>query len=190
MNGYLLNPVEFIITTLFQLYIVIVMLRFLLQWVRADFYNPFSQFIVKVTNPPLKPLRRIIPGVGGIDMASVVLMLLLQFISLSLVLLLRGSGISLGVLFIWSLAELIELAFNVFIFSIIIQAIMSWFNQGRGGYNPVSLLLYSLNEPLLRPARRLIPPIQGLDLSPLVALIALQVIKMLVVPPLRYLAAG
>jgi len=188
MNSYLLNPVEFIITTLFQLYIVIVMLRFLLQWVRADFYNPLSQFIVKVTNPPLKPLRRIIPGVGGIDMASVVLMLLLQLISLSLILLLRGSGISPGVLFVWSVAELIELAFNVFIFSIIIQAIMSWFNQGH--YNPVSSLLHSLNEPLLRPARRLIPPIQGLDLSPLVVLIALQVLKMLVVPPLRYLAAG
>lgn len=188
MNGYLLNPVEFLITTLFQLYIILVMLRFLLQWVRADFYNPFSQFIVKVTNPLLKPLRRFVPGIGGIDMASVVLMLLLQFISLALVLLIRGGGIELLALIIWSLAELIELAFNVFIFSIIIQAIMSWFNQGH--YNPVSSLLYSLNEPLLRPARRLIPPIQGLDLSPLVVLIALQVIKMLVIPPLRYLATG
>ena len=109
-------------------------------------------------------------------------------ISLALILLLRGSDINLVVLVIWSFAELLELAFNVFIFAIIIQAILSWINPGH--YNPVSSLLYSLNEPLLRPARRLIPPIQGLDLSPLVVLIALQVIKMLVIPPLRYLVTG
>jgi YggT family protein len=188
MNEYLLNPLEFIITTLFQLYILVVMLRFLLQWVRADFYNPVSQFIVKVTNPPLKPMRRMIPGLGGLDMAAVVLMLLLQFLSLALIVLLRGSDINPVVLFVWSFAELLELAFNVFIFAIIIQDILSWINPGH--YNPISSLLYSLTEPLLRPARKLIPPIQGLDLSPLLVLIALQVIKMLVIPPLRYLVMG
>lgn len=188
MNGYLLNPVEFLISTLFQIYILVVMLRFLLQWVRADFYNPVSQFIVKVTNPFLKPLRRIIPGWAGLDIAALVLMLGLQCIALFLILLLRGSGVSLGVLLLLSITELVELAFNVFIFAIIIQAVLSWINPGT--YNPVSAILYNLTEPLLRPARRLLPPMHGFDLSPLLVIIALQVIKMLVIPPLRYLALG
>lgn len=188
MNGYLTNPVEFIITTLFQLYITVVMLRFLLQWVRADFYNPVSQFLVKVTNPALKPLRRLIPGWGGLDIAAVILMIALQVVSLLLVLLLRGQGVPVGTLVLWSIAELVSLAFNVFIFAIIIQVILSWVNPGH--YNPVSSLLYSLTEPLLRPARRMLPPISGIDLSPLLVLLALQVLKMLIIPPLMQLAMG
>lgn len=188
MNSYLLNPLEFLLSTLFQLYITIVMIRFLLQWVRADFYNPVSQFVVKVTNPLLRPLRRLIPGWGGIDVAALVLMLLLQLLSLFLILLLRGHGIPLLTLVAWSVAELVSLAFNVYIVAIIVQAILSWITPGH--YNPVSSILYSLTEPLLRPARRLLPPISGIDLSPLLVLLALQVAKMLVVPPLMHLAAG
>jgi len=188
MNGYLLNPLEFLLSTLFQLYITLVMVRFLLQWVRADFYNPVSQFVVRVTNPLLRPLRRLIPGWGGVDIAALLLMLLLQLLSLTLILLLRGHGIPLGILFPWSVAELVALALNVYIFAIIVQAILSWVNPGH--YNPVSSILYSLTEPLLRPARRLLPPISGIDLSPLLVLLALQVVKMLVVPPLMYLASG
>jgi YggT family protein len=188
MNGYLLNPLEFLLSTLFQLYITVVMVRFLLQWVRADFYNPVSQFIVKVTNPLLRPLRRLIPGWGGLDIAALLLMLLLQLLSLTLILLLRGHGVPLGILIPWSVAELVALALNVYIFAIIVQAILSWVNPGH--YNPVSSILYSLTEPLLRPARQLLPPISGIDLSPLLVLLALQVVKMLVVPPLMYLASS
>jgi len=190
MDGYLSSPLEFLITTLFSLYILVVMLRFLFQLTRADFYNPISQFVVKATNPPLRVLRRIIPGVGGIDFASIVLMLVLQFVSLAVVVLLRGASPgSLGILslLLWSVEELVKLAFNVFIFSILIQAVLSWVNPGT--YNPVNNLLYSLNEPLLRPVRRLIPPMGGLDLSPLAVIIGLQVLKMLVIPPLMHLAA-
>lgn len=187
-NAYFTSPVEFLISTLFSLYILLVMLRFLLQRVRADFYNPVSQFIVKATNPPLRPLRRLIPGFGGIDVASLVLLLALQMLSLFLIALIRGGGIGLLPLLLWSMAELVDLAFNVFIFSILIQAILSWVNPGS--YNPVSSILYSLNEPLLRPVRRLIPPISGIDLSPLAVIIGLQVLKMLVGPPLRALAIG
>ncbi len=188
MNSYLLNPLEFLLSTLIQLYITVVMIRFLLQWVRADFYNPVSQFVVKITNPLLRPLRRLIPGWGGIDVAALVLMLLLQLLSLFLILLLRGQGIPLVTLVAWSVAELVSLAFNVYIVAIIVQAILSWVTPGH--YNPVSSILYSLTEPLLRPARRLLPPISGIDLSPLLVLLALQVAKMLVVPPLMHLAAG
>lgn len=188
MNDYLLRPVEFLVRTLFDLYILAVMLRFLLQWVHADFYNPVSQFIVKITNPPLRPLRRMIPGLGGLDMAAVVLMVALQMVSVAVILFMRGGTIPLLALFLLSATELIGLVFNVFIFSIIIQAVLSWVNPGA--YNPVASILYSLNEPLLRPVRRIIPPISGLDLSPLVVILALQLGKMLVLPPLQQLAFG
>lgn len=188
MDGYLLNPAEFLLRTLFELYILLIMLRFLLQWARADFYNPVSQFLVKLTNPPLKPLRRFIPGWGGIDVASIVLMLALQMVALALVAALRGGEIGPLALLLWSVAELVSLVFNVFIFSILIQALLSWINPGA--YNPVTGILYSLNAPILRPIRRFVPPVAGFDLSPLVAIIGLQVVKMLVVPPLQYLAVG
>jgi YggT family protein len=188
MNGYLTNPLAFVITTLFSLYIMAVMLRFLLQRVRADFYNPISQFIVRVTNPPLKPLRRLIPGLGGVDVASLVLMLALQMLSLTIIVLLRGVSVGFGTLLLLSVTELVDLAFNIFIFSILIQAILSWVNPGT--YNPVSAILGSLTEPVLRPVRRLLPPMGGLDLSPLFAILGLQVLKMLVMPLLTGLAGG
>ncbi len=185
-NGYLTNPLEFLISTLVGLYILIVMLRFLLGWVRADFYNPVSQFLVKVTNPVLVPLRRVIPALGRVDLAAIVLMLALQMLVLSLIAALRGVGFNLLALLLGSLAELVSLAFNVFIFAILIQVILSWINPGA--YNPALALLYKLTEPILEPIRRRLPQMSGLDLSPLIALIGLQVLKMLVLPPLLMLA--
>jgi len=186
-SDYLLSPLEFLVSTLFELYILALLLRFMLQQVRADFYNPVSQFLVRVTNPPLRPLRRMIPGWRGIDIASLVLLLALQLLLLYLLVMLRGQFPSpIGMIFL-ALAELLSLTLNIYIFALLIQAILSWVNPGS--YHPVNGLLYSLNEPLLRPARRLLPPISGLDLSPLVVLLALQVAKMLLIPPLRQLAA-
>jgi len=173
----------FLIQTLFGLYILAIMLRFLLQWVRADFYNPVSQFLVKVTNPPLRPLRRFIPGFWGIDLAAVVLMLLLQMLELFLVGVVVGQSFRpLGVL-VMSIGELLSLAIYVFMVAIIIQIVLSWIQPGA--YNPVIGLINRLSEPLLAPARRLIPPISGLDLSPLAVLILLQLSLILLVSPIR-----
>lgn len=180
MNDYLRNPIEFVLTVIFQFYILAVLLRFLLQWVRADFYNPLSQAIVKLTNPTLRPLRRLIPGYGGIDFAAVVLMVVLQMVLGFILMALRGTSLAPLPVLLWSVAELVALTFNVFIFAIIIQAVLSWVNPGH--YSPVGAVIYKLTEPLLRPARRLIPPISGLDLSPMVVIIGLQVAKMLVMP--------
>lgn len=185
-SSYVTNPIEFLIHTLFGLYILAVMLRFLLAVVRADFYNPVSQFLVKVTNPPLRPLRRVLPSVGKVDTSALVLMLALQMASFALIALLRGSAAPLGSLLILSVAELIGLFLNVLLFSIFVQVIVSWVSPGT--YNPAISLLYSLTEPVLRPCRRLMPPIHGLDLSPLIALIAIQLAKMLLLPPLYALA--
>ena len=188
MSGqYVGNATHFLIQTLFGLYILIVMLRFLLQLVRADFYNPISQIIVTVTQPVLTPLRRIIPGYAGIDLASVALMLVLKCLEIALLLSVSGAAIgSIIGLLAFSAVEVARLALNVFVWSILIQVILSWIQLllGQGGpghYNPVIGLLHSLNEPLLGPARRLIPPISGLDLSPLVVLIGLQLVAMTVI---------
>lgn len=185
--GYFTNPIEFVISTLFSLYVLVLMLRFLLARVRADFYNPVSQFLVKATNPLLVPLRRVIPPVAGVDTASVVLMLAVQMLGIALILLLRGGGIGIQALVFISLAELTDLAFKVFIYGVVIQAILSWINPGT--YNPAVSLLYSLTEPVLRPVRKLLPPIGGMDLSPLLAVLALEVLRRLLVPLLGALAA-
>ncbi|WP_127474536.1 YggT family protein [Sulfurivermis fontis] len=188
MNGYLASPLTFLISTVISLYILAVMLRFLFQLTRADFYNPLTQFIVKITSPALRPLRRIIPGWGGMDIAALVLMLLLQMLSVWLVFLLAGRPIDPPNLLIVSVAQLVDLAFSVFIFAILIQAILSWITPGT--YNPVTSVLFSLTEPVLRRVRRVIPPISGFDLSPLVAILGLQVVRMLVMPLFGVLAGA
>ncbi|MEW6647495.1 MAG: YggT family protein [Pseudomonadota bacterium] len=188
MNGYLASPLTFLISTVISLYILAVMLRFLFQLTRADFYNPLTQFIVKITSPALRPLRRIIPGWGGMDIAALVLMLLLQMLSVWLVFLLAGRPVDPLNLLIVSVAQLVDLAFSVFIFAILIQAILSWITPGT--YNPVTSVLFSLTEPVLRRVRRVIPPVSGFDLSPLVAILGLQVVRMLVMPLFGVLAGA
>jgi YggT family protein len=139
-GSYVGNAATFLIQTLFGLYILIVMLRFLLQWARADFYNPVSQFIVKATQPPLAPLRRIIPGLGGLDMAALLFMFVLKFVELWLVVELDGRSAPIGALAVLSVAGLLGLAIRVFMFSILIQVVISWVNPGM--YNPLMGLLH------------------------------------------------
>ena len=173
----------FLITVIFNLYILAVALRFLLQCVRADFYNPISQLLVTITNPVLRPMRRWIPGAGGIDLSSLLLMFVLKSIELMLIWLISTGRIpALPGLFVISIAKLLNLMIYIFFFAILIQVIISWVNPGA--YNPVTVLLYRLTDPLMRPARRLIPPMGGLDLSPMVVLIALQLIIILFIKPL------
>ncbi len=162
----------FLIETLFDLYILIVMLRFLLQLTKADFYNDVSQLTVKLTNPLLRPLRHLIPGLWGLDLASILLMWALKIIEL----LLLGASFSPGLL-LFAAVQLISLAIYIFLFVIIIQVILSWISllgsQPFLSSHPLVRLLYQLSEPVIRPIRRLLPPISGLDLSPMVAMILL-----------------
>ncbi|MCO6441906.1 MAG: YggT family protein [Nitrococcus mobilis] len=185
-SSYLSNPVAFLIDTLFSLYILVVMLRFLLQWVRADFYNPISQFLVRLTQPALKPLRRVIPGFAGIDLSSVVLMVILQIVSLALIMAVYGVTPKLSYLIIRTPAELLSMLLNLYLVAIIVQAVLSWVQPDA--YHPAMLLLYSLTEPVLRPFRQIVPVIGGIDLSPLAALITIEVLKLLILPPLDQLA--
>lgn len=185
MSGtpYFGNAATFLIQVLFGFYILAVMLRFLLQWVRADFYNPLVQFLVKLTNPPLIPLRRFIPGIFGLDMAAVVLMVALQVIELLLVFAISGYTANIQGLLTLSAAELLTLLINIYFWAVIIQAVLSWINPDT--YHPAIILLHQLTEPLLRPARNILPPISGLDLSPILVLIALQLANIMLVAPIR-----
>ena len=198
-SGYLLSPLMLIINTVFDLYILLVLLRFLLQMLRADFYNPVSQFITKLTTPPLRFLRRFIPSIGRQDSASIVLCLLLIYTKF---LLMRAlsipavhiggvmapiGGVSYAGLFVLSVADLVALVLTVFLGAIIIQVIISWVSPGN--YNPVIGLVNRLADPILKPIRKFIPPLGGIDLTPLFASLLLLVAKMLIVPPIIFLGS-
>jgi len=182
-GAYAGNAGVFLVQTLFGLYTGAVMLRFLLALVRADFYNPISQFLVKITNPTLRPLRRLIPSLGRIDLATLLLLLILQSAELLLVGAIRGYSVAPLGLLVLALTGLISLLLSIYFVTILVQVILSWVNPGS--YNPVIGLLYSLNEPILGRARRLLPPIGGFDLSPILVLIAMQLLEIILVAPLR-----
>ena len=183
MTGqYLANSAAFLIQTLFGLYILAVLLRFLFQLLRAHFRNPVSQFIVTVTNPVLRPLRRFIPGYAGIDIASIVLMLSLQMLELLLIALLYGNTPSPAGLLILAAGKLLEMTVYVFMFAVFARIIISWVNPHL--YNPITSLLASLTDFMLQPARRYIPPVGMLDLSPMVVFLMLGLVLRLIVQPI------
>ena len=173
----------YIVQTFFGLYMVAVILRFLLQLTRADFYNPVSQFVVKITSPVLNPLRRIIPGFGGIDISSVVLLLTLQVAQLAILILLMGYPLP-GVvdLVTWSVVGIFGLILNFYFFVILIQIILSW--VAPHNHSPVVGLLYQLSEPLMGPARRILPAMGGIDFSPMLVIMGIQLAKILVLQSL------
>lgn len=170
------NPLVFLIDTLFSLYAFAFLLRFLLQLVRADFHNPISQGLVMVTSPVLKPLRRVIPGLRGIDLACLLAMFAVKLLGLALAGLAAGRIFPVSALLLNTAYDLVDLALLTFFITIIIQVILSWVNPHA--HNPITALLHQLNAPLLRPVRRLVPPLGGLDLSPLFVLIGIQFLRM------------
>jgi YggT family protein len=187
-DGYLTQPAVFLVQVIFGLYATLVVLRFLLQLTRADFYNPLSQFIVKATKPALNPLRRIIPGVSGLDVAALVLAWLIISLEQLAILGLSGVGFQPVAAALLAIPALLSLIINIFLFAILIQVIISWINPGS--YNPAITLIHSLTGPLIAPVRRRMPDMGGLDLSPMVVMIGLVVLEMLLIPPIRGLLGG
>lgn len=172
----------FLVQTLFDLYIMTFMLRFILQLVRADYLNPLSQFIVKVTNPLVVPLRRIIPGFLGIDWATLIVLSLLSASKLSLLFFIRFSKLpdALG-LVVWTCGDILSLTIYIFFFAILIQVLMSWVAPMG---NPLTGVLHRITNPLMRPARKVIPVIGGFDISPIPVMIVLQLLIILIATPL------
>ncbi|MBV1916125.1 MAG: YggT family protein [Pseudomonadales bacterium] len=170
----------YLVQTLFNLYLLAIVMRFVLQLVRADFYNPISQFFVKITDPLLKPLRRLIPGYGGIDVASIVLALLVQIVGIYLILLILGVDIPNPLQpFLWSIVGFASLLLNIAFFAMIVMIILSW--VAPNSRNPAVDLLRQITDPILRPVQKLIPPIGGLDLSPIFVFIAINLLEIMVV---------
>ncbi|WP_025109140.1 YggT family protein [Pseudomonas sp. H1h] len=170
----------YVLQTLGSLYLLIVLLRFVLQLVRANFYNPLCQFVVKATQPLLKPLRRVIPSVFGLDMSSLVLAILVQLALMALTLLLTyGTTGNPLQLFIWSIIGVTALFLKIFFFALIISVILSW--VAPGSHNPGAELVNQICEPALAPFRKILPNLGGLDLSPIFAFLALKLIDMLVI---------
>ena len=181
-GGYFSDAGLFLVDTVLGLYIVIVLLRFLFQLTNVDFYNPISQFIVKASNLPLSRLRRVVPSLWGIDFAAVVLLIVLEGARISITALLIGRTPQLAGVLVLSIAKLVKLAVYVMVFSIFIRALLSWISTGKS--LPMLQLLYSFTEPLMAPARRILPTTIGLDLSPIIVVIALMLILKLLVQPL------
>jgi YggT family protein len=168
----------FILRTLFDLYVLIFVLRLLMQWARVDTRNPFVQFILRVTNPLVMPLRRLLPPIGRLDSATLMALLGLQMLGTVVLVQIGciGKPSVIPILLITVLG-IVRLILTVYFWAIIIYAVLSWISSG--GYNPGAALVSSLAEPLLKPVRRVIPLIGGLDLSPIFVLIALQALMMI-----------
>lgn len=178
----------YIINSLGTIYIGVVLLRFLLQVVRANYYNPISKSIAKFTNPLLVPLRKIIPGLLGIDLAALVLAILLQALLLQIILFLIGFGfINPIYLFLWSVVALLGLTLNIYFVCTIVVMIASWIAPYSD--NPALTLMRQLLDPLVAPFRRILPPLGGLDLSFMVFFLALQVVRIFLLPNLAALVS-
>ena len=183
--GALTEILVYLLQTFLSLFLLVVMLRFLLQLVRADFYNPVSQFLVKVTNPFILPLRKVIPGFWGLDMAALLLLLLVQVAGIAAMLLLNGLPLPNPLLLlIWSVVGIAALLVNFYFFAVLATIILSWI--APGSQNPVIFLLHQVTAPVMAPFRRLIPPLGGLDFSPILVFIGINVVQIM----LRHLAVS
>jgi YggT family protein len=172
-----MSSVQFLIDFVFNIYLMVVLLRLWLQFARADFYNPFSQFVVKVTQPIVAPLRRLLPSIGRLDTATLVLALVvagLKIVALNLVL--GGTVPNILSLVIVSFIIVLKEALTLVMYVLILRAIMSWVSQGR---NPMELVLGQLTEPMLAPIRKRMPDMGGLDLSVMVVIVFLLFIQKL-----------
>ena len=167
----------FLVDTLFNLYISFLLIRMLLGWARADFYNPISQFLVKVTDPVIKPLRRFIPAIGKIDSAAIIAIVGLKVLEHVLLSTITGGNFSASFM-PFVVGGLLRMTVWIYIIAIFIQVIVSWLGNTHG--NPALPLINSLTAPLVKPVRKYIPPIAMIDLSPLVVLILLQIVLILI----------
>ena len=173
----------FLISILFDFYLFILILRFILQYLRVDYYNQLVQFMVKLTDPIILPVRRYIPGYWGLDMASVAIILVLSLLKIAII-----GSMTLGHFpgffgwFIWMLGDVSLLILKLLFYALLLNILISWIAPRQ--HTPLSFIVYRLTEPLLQPFRRFIPPIAGFDITPIPVMIVLQLIIMLIADPL------
>ncbi|MDH3612608.1 MAG: YggT family protein [Gammaproteobacteria bacterium] len=169
----------FIIGTIAQLYLLVMLLRFWLPWLQADFRNPIAQGILRLTSPLIIPVRRVVPPIGRLDTATIIVAFGLQYLTVLVILTISGIAPDILPIAITSLIDLVLLSLRLFTFAIFIHIILSWIAPGT--YNPATAFIAMLVEPVMRPFRSLIRPIGGLDISPIFAIIALQAVAIYIV---------
>ena len=175
----------YLVQTFLSLYLIAMLLRFLLQVVRADFYNPICQFLVKVTNPLVIPLRRVVPAVAGIDIASLLLAFLLQVACIAALVFIKLGGFPpIGILLIGGALGVVALLVNIYFFALLAMIILSW--VAAGSRHPAIYLLYQITEPVMAPFRKVLPDMGGLDFSPILVFILINIIQI----ALRHTAAA
>lgn len=184
MSGNLLNALLFLVDTVIALYVIVLLVRILLQLGHAPFHNPISQFVWRITARPVRLLAMGIPRWRNLDIPAVVLAILLCLANIEIALWLTpgNRGIPIVAAFGFAVIKVVRLACNLYFFTILVEVLMSWLSPAR--HSPATAILTTLNAPLLQPIRKRMPPIAGLDLSPLVALIGLQVVLLLLQLPL------
>lgn len=180
--GHLANAGALIVQALFGLATGLFFFRFLMQGLRVDFRNPLSQFVYKLTNPVLMPIQKALPVVQGWNLAALLVTFLLTLLETWLLYRLAGLGLPLPALLVIALALLIQFIATALLWMIVIRAVLSFVSPDP--YNPVVQMLYRLSDPILKPFQRLIPPIGGLDISPIFAVLALQLVRVLIAAPL------
>ncbi len=180
--SYFQDALGTVIETIIGLYLIAVILRFLFQLLRVDFRNPLVQAIVTITNPPLRFLRKYTPGLFGFDLASVLLILFIGLIKLALALAIAGYPFRWGGALIVSLASSLDAVVWIFIIAVLARVILSW--VAPRSFHPAARILDGLSEPVLAPFRRILPPMGGLDLSPILTLLALRLVQQLALSPL------
>ncbi len=180
--NYAANAATLIVETLIGLYLYIVLVRFWMQWVRADFTNPLGQFVLATTSPFVHPLRKVLPPLGMVDTATLALALLIAVIKVAALFMILSTLPSALNLLIFGFSEVLRSSIHIFIASIFIVIIASWI--ASGSYNPVVSVAHQIAQPLMAPARRLLPPIGGFDLSPILVILFLNLSIVLLVAPI------
>lgn len=165
---------QFLISTAFTLFTAALILRVWMQLVQANYFSPIAEMIRKVTNPVVKPFRKIIPNKGRVDYAAILLTVGFTFLHYFIILYISGAAAPVVDLLLFSLQRLLLQVLNLLFWILIIRAIMSWFSNGS---NPLEYVLMELTEPMLRPIRNILPPMGGLDLSVLILIVAIQFFK-------------
>jgi YggT family protein len=175
------NAFNELVGTILELYLYVFLMRILLHAVRADYYNPLSQMILRSTQPLVRPLQAVLPRWRRFDLAAGIVMFLLTAIYIEVMCLLWGQHIDIVSMLMYTVIKIVTLVLNLYIFGLVIQAILSW--VGPGINNPAGNLLWVMNEPLLKPVRRVIPPTAGLDFSPMIVILALVFVRRLILLP-------
>jgi len=176
MSDHFTNAGLFLVKTLFELYLFVLMIRLILAYAQANYFNPIVSLIIKITQPLVAPLRRVIPNYRRIEISTVLLIIIFELIKLSLLFLLTRGMPSLFMLLSFAFFEAVRLLLQTFFYAIILQALMSWFQPGD---TPATQILRQLSAPILNPLRQIIPPIGGFDITPIPALLLLQLLIIL-----------